>query len=46
MRKFINGLVWGSMAGPEIVIDWENRKVELRRMSPRLGRRILRWMSW
>ena len=43
MRKFWNGVIYGSPEGPAIVIDWENRSVTLKRCS---RRRMIRLFSW
>lgn len=42
MRRFWNGLIWGSAEGPEIKINWERSEIYLRRFPAWLGRWLLR----
>lgn len=46
MRKFWNGVIYGSPEGPEILIDWENRSVMIKRCSRRRAVRLASWMRY
>jgi hypothetical protein len=43
LRQFLNGARYGSLEGPAIVIDWENRAVTYKRMPARLVTRLEQW---
>ena len=43
LRRFLNGLRWGSAEGPVIEIDWDARTVSYKRMPARLVAQIERW---
>lgn len=44
MRRFLNGLIFGSPDGPAIKVDWEQHKVTLGRMPRWLASLIMQWL--
>lgn len=45
MRRFLNGLLFGSPAGPAIRIDWDTQEIVLARMPLWLCKLVIHWLQ-